>query len=81
MGWQEALVLMKPGAKWELYIPPNLAYDINSPPAIPPGSMLKFEVELIKVNQPTAAVPGAKPFADGSANGQFLWGNDIIIRF
>ena len=59
-GWQEALVLMKPGAKWELFIPPNLAYDVNSPPAIPPGSMLKFEVELIKVKQPTAAVPGAK---------------------
>jgi len=60
-GWQEALVLMKPGAKWALFIPPNLAYDVNSPPAIPPGSLLKFEVELIKVNQPTAAVPGAKP--------------------
>jgi FKBP-type peptidyl-prolyl cis-trans isomerase len=59
-GWQEALVLMKPGSKWELFIPPNLAYDVNSPPAIPPGSMLKFEVELIKVKQPTAAVPGAK---------------------
>jgi FKBP-type peptidyl-prolyl cis-trans isomerase len=59
-GWQEALVLMKPGAKWELFIPPNLAYDINSPPAIPPGSLLKFEVELIKVNQPAPAVPGAK---------------------
>ena len=59
-GWQEALVLMKPGAKWELFIPPNLAYDVNSPPAIPPGSLLKFEVELIKVKQPTAAVPGAK---------------------
>jgi FKBP-type peptidyl-prolyl cis-trans isomerase len=59
-GWREALVLMKPGAKWELFIPPNLAYDVNSPPAIPPGSMLKFEVELIKVKQPTAAVPGAK---------------------
>ena len=59
-GWQEALVLMKPGAKWELFIPPNLAYDVNSPPSIPPGSMLKFEVELIKVKQPTAAVPGAK---------------------
>jgi FKBP-type peptidyl-prolyl cis-trans isomerase len=59
-GWQEALVLMKPGAKWELFIPPNLAYDVNSPPTIPPGSLLKFEVELIKVKQPTAAVPGAK---------------------
>jgi FKBP-type peptidyl-prolyl cis-trans isomerase len=59
-GWQEALVLMKPGSKWELFIPPNLAYDVNSPPAIPPGSLLKFEVELIKVKQPAAAVPGAK---------------------
>jgi FKBP-type peptidyl-prolyl cis-trans isomerase FklB len=59
-GWQEALVLMKPGSKWELFIPPNLAYDVNSPPAIPPGSMLKFDVELIKVKQPAAAVPGAK---------------------
>jgi FKBP-type peptidyl-prolyl cis-trans isomerase len=59
-GWQEALVLMKPGAKWELFIPPNLAYDVNSPPAIPPGSLLKFEVELIKVKQPAPAVPGAK---------------------
>jgi FKBP-type peptidyl-prolyl cis-trans isomerase len=59
-GWQEALVLMKPGSKWELFIPPNLAYDVNSPPAIPPGSMLKFEVELIKVKQPAPAAPGAQ---------------------
>ena len=59
-GWQEALVLMKPGSKYELFIPPNLAYDVNSPPSIPPGSMLKFEVELIKVKQPAPAVPGAK---------------------
>ena len=59
-GWQEALVLMKPGSKWELFIPPNLAYDVNSPPAIPPGAMLKFEVELIKVKQPAPATPGAQ---------------------
>jgi FKBP-type peptidyl-prolyl cis-trans isomerase len=25
-GWQEALPLMKPGAKWQLFIPPDLAY-------------------------------------------------------
>jgi FKBP-type peptidyl-prolyl cis-trans isomerase len=58
-GWQEALVLMKPGAKWQLFIPPQLAYDVNSPPTIPPGSLLIFDVELIKVKQPAAAVPGA----------------------
>jgi len=63
-GWQEALVLMKPGAKWELYIPPDLAYGDNSPPGspIPPGSLLKFEVELLTIKPPAApAVPGAAP--------------------
>ena len=59
-GWQEALLLMKPGSKVELYIPPSLAYDMNSPPPIPPGSMLKFEVELLSVKPGTAgAGPGA----------------------
>jgi FKBP-type peptidyl-prolyl cis-trans isomerase FklB len=48
-GWQEALVLMKPGAKWELFIPPELAYDLQSPPAIPPGSALRFDVELLSI--------------------------------
>jgi FKBP-type peptidyl-prolyl cis-trans isomerase len=56
-GWQEALVLMKPGAKWQLFIPPALAYDVNSPPTIPPGSMLVFDVELIRVKPPTAQAP------------------------
>jgi FKBP-type peptidyl-prolyl cis-trans isomerase len=59
-GWQEALLLMQPGSKVELYIPPTLAYDMNSPPPIPPGSMLKFEVELLSVKPGTAAAsPGA----------------------
>jgi len=61
-GWQEALLLMKPGSKVELYIPPALAYDMNSPPPIPPGSMLKFEVELLSV-KPAAAGAGAGPAA------------------
>jgi FKBP-type peptidyl-prolyl cis-trans isomerase len=58
-GWQEALLLMKPGSKVELYIPPQLAYDLNSPPPIPPGSLLKFEVELVSVRP--APAPGAAP--------------------
>lgn len=49
-GWQEALVLMKPGAKWELVIPPDLAYgDNGAGPKIGPKATLKFDVELISV--------------------------------
>lgn len=48
-GWQEALKLMKPGAKWRIFVPPQLAYDLNSPPPIPPGSLLIFDVDLLGV--------------------------------
>lgn len=48
-GWTEALQLMKPGAKYQLFIPPQLAYDLQSPPGIPPGSLLLFDVELLSV--------------------------------
>jgi FKBP-type peptidyl-prolyl cis-trans isomerase len=61
-GWQEALVLMKPGAKYELWIPPKLAYDLDSPPMIPPGSLLKFQVELLSASAaPAAPAPGMPP--------------------
>lgn len=67
-GWQEALVLMKPGAKWQLFIPPELAYGENSRPPIPPNSLLKFDVELLSV-KPQSAKPnaGAAPDAGGGA--------------
>jgi len=48
-GWTEALQLMGEGAKWELYIPPDLAYGERGAGArIPPQSALVFEVELIQ---------------------------------
>ncbi len=54
-GWTEALQLMKPGAKYQLFIPPQLAYGDSPPPRSPikPGSLLKFDVELLKVSAPT----------------------------
>lgn len=50
-GWTEALQIMKPGAKWELYVPPELAYGRRgAPPKIQPNQMLMFEVELISID-------------------------------
>ncbi len=46
-GWQEALVLMKPGAKWRLFVPPELAYGASPKPGIPGESLLIFDVELL----------------------------------
>ncbi len=49
-GWIEALQLMKPGAKWILYLPPKLAYGAQGVGhLIPPNATLIFEIELIAV--------------------------------
>jgi FKBP-type peptidyl-prolyl cis-trans isomerase FklB len=53
-GWTEALQLMPVGSKWQLFIPPDLAYgDRQAGPDITPGSTLVFEVELMSI-QPKA---------------------------
>ena len=50
-GWTQALGLMREGAKWELFIPSDLAYgEQGSGEQIGPNETLIFEVELIKVN-------------------------------
>lgn len=71
-GWTEGVGLMKPGAKYELFVPPQLAYDLRPPPGgpIPPGSMLIFEVELLSAKAAAAAPAGAmtpKPATPGAA--------------
>jgi FKBP-type peptidyl-prolyl cis-trans isomerase len=72
-GWSEGLLLMKPGAKYQLWVPPQLGYDLRSPQGspIPPGAMLIFEVELLGVKAPsppaaTAQPGGAQPPAPAS---------------
>jgi FKBP-type peptidyl-prolyl cis-trans isomerase FklB len=63
-GWQEALVMMKPGAKWQLFIPPELAYGATGRPKIPANSLLIFDVRVItaeSANAPPKAPPGTPP--------------------
>lgn len=49
-GWQEVLPLMKEGAKWQVWIPANLAYaERGAGRAIGPNETLTFEIELIAV--------------------------------
>jgi FKBP-type peptidyl-prolyl cis-trans isomerase len=49
-GWTEALQLMSPGAKWRLFIPPELAYGERAQGPIPANSTLIFDVELVEIN-------------------------------
>lgn len=49
-GWQEALQIMKPGAKWQVFVPSELAYgERGAGGAIGPNATLIFEVELLKI--------------------------------
>ncbi|MEX2608222.1 MAG: FKBP-type peptidyl-prolyl cis-trans isomerase [Kiritimatiellia bacterium] len=48
-GWTEGLQLMSPGSKYRFWIPSELAYGENAPPAIGPNQVLDFEVELIEI--------------------------------
>lgn len=53
-GWTEALQLMKPGAKWQIFIPSQLAYgERGAGEAIGPNATLLFDVELVSVEKGT----------------------------
>jgi FKBP-type peptidyl-prolyl cis-trans isomerase FklB len=52
-GWTEALQLMNVGSKWELTVPPDLAYgERGAGEKIEPNSVLIFEVELLGIENP-----------------------------
>jgi FKBP-type peptidyl-prolyl cis-trans isomerase FklB len=49
-GWTEALQLMPVGSKWQLFIPPEMAYGARGPsPTIGVNSTLIFEIELLSI--------------------------------
>lgn len=52
-GMQQALLLMSVNSKWQIFVPPSLAYGPRGvPPLIPPYSTLIFEVDLFSIKKP-----------------------------
>jgi len=51
--WTEALQKLKKGEKAQVVCPSSVAYgDRGSPPVIPPGATLSFEIELLDFHKP-----------------------------
>jgi FKBP-type peptidyl-prolyl cis-trans isomerase len=51
-GWTEALQLMEEGSKWQVFIPPNLAYgERGAGQVIGPNATLIFEIELLSIQE------------------------------
>ncbi|WP_250656220.1 FKBP-type peptidyl-prolyl cis-trans isomerase [Alkalimarinus coralli] len=49
-GWTEALQMMKVGSKWRIAVPASIGYgEAGSPPVIPGGSTLVFEINLLDI--------------------------------
>jgi FKBP-type peptidyl-prolyl cis-trans isomerase FklB len=48
-GWQEILQVMKEGAKYQIFVPAELAYGKRGNYKIAPNSVLIFEIELIRI--------------------------------
>lgn len=59
-GWATALQMMKPGDKWQLFVPPSLAYNDYGPPEIGLYTTLIYDLELISFS-PGETTPTIAP--------------------
>ena len=48
-GWQEVLPLMKTGATWQIFVPPELAFGARGNPPVGPNEALMFDLKLIEI--------------------------------
>ncbi len=70
-GWTEALQLMPTGSKWQLFIPPDLAYGPRGAGnVIGPNATLIFEIELISIQGKPQSQAAPPPQAQPSSPAQ-----------
>jgi FKBP-type peptidyl-prolyl cis-trans isomerase FklB len=50
-GWQEVLPLMKTGATWQVFVPPELAFGARGNPPVGPNEALVFDLKLVEIVQ------------------------------
>jgi FKBP-type peptidyl-prolyl cis-trans isomerase FklB len=50
-GWQEVLPLMKTGATWQIFVPPELAFGARGNPPVGPNEALVFDLKLVEIVQ------------------------------
>jgi FKBP-type peptidyl-prolyl cis-trans isomerase FklB len=48
-GWQEVLPLMKQGATWQIFVPPELAFGQRGNPPVGPNEALMFDLKLVEI--------------------------------
>ena len=47
--WQEVLPLMKTGATWQIFVPPELAFGARGNPPVGPNEALMFDLKLVEI--------------------------------
>ena len=66
-GWTEALQLMKVGSKWQIFVPPELAYGRGGQGSrILPNSVLIFEIDLISIDSEGTSASTQTPQPSGT---------------
>lgn len=48
-GWQEVLPLMKTGATWQIFVPPELGFGARGNPPVGPNETLTFDLKLVEI--------------------------------
>jgi FKBP-type peptidyl-prolyl cis-trans isomerase FklB len=48
-GWQEVLPLMKTGATWQIFVPPEMAFGPRGNPPVGPNEALIFDLKLVEI--------------------------------